>query len=173
MSKRATFSFLCIFTILWGIGLYECTRAATISTWTHDETSGEYSYHYELPGEIGGRGLSNVAITIPCFEAILGVTANVPFRLDARDQLNQLLVEGFPDDLPETFTVTLFSLSPPVESFIDLKAGQNRETFPAYVPDCNGLDPIELGIPEPDTVLFSALGLSFIFLRRNRTNPKV
>jgi len=172
MKQKSLFITLFVLTLFWGFALYECTRAATISTWTHDAFSGEYAYHYELPGEISGRGLSNAAITIPCFEVILGGSPNVPFQIDTRDQINQLVIEGFPDDLPETFTVTLYSLHPPVESEIELKAAQNRPTFPAFVHGCDGPEPIELGIPEPKTVLLAFAGIAFLLLRRKRTKPK-
>jgi len=137
MKQKSLFITLVVMTLFWGFALYECTSAATISTWTHDAFSGEYAYHYELPGEISGRGLSNAAITIPCFEVILGFSANVP-----------------------------------VESAIELKAGQNRETFAAFVPGCNGPEPIELGIPEPKTVILAFAGIAFLLLRRKRTKPK-
>jgi hypothetical protein len=120
---------------------------AVISTWIFEEVSGEYRFDYELPGEIGGRGLSNVALKIPCAEHVLGVSANVPFRLDSRDQLDQLVIEGFSDDLPEVFTVSLYSL--------------------------HGPGPVNLGIPEPDAVLFFSFGACLIFLRRNRTNQNL
>lgn len=99
-------------------------------------------------------------------------TATVAFQVDYRDQLGQIVVEGFADDLSEVFTVTLFFLHPPRGSAMELKAGQNRKSETVSVPDCD-VEPIQLGIPEPRTALFFALGGLFLLCRRRRTSkPK-
>lgn len=168
-----TFFFLLALSAAYVVALAQSLPGTVIAE--YDEHYELWFYSYDIPREIDDEDVEEVSLTIPNAGNITGHWSEL--RYDFIDD-GDLVTFGHlrPSPLTEyyynyyggdgTFQLVLLSPYDPILGQITYNADGELYTYPALVPG-----EVDTSIPEPKTILLSAVGIAFLLLRRRRT-PK-